>query len=306
MGKKIEIIVAASFFVVTIVVLLAIFYHRKKSEKYIATTGNMGNIILDVPDSNDFYIYNYYKVSIDVGIIENDENSKQPNNINKKKEPIIFVTNIAPGQKKGISNAIAEAHIKPQNDVMIYEHMDIDSEVTDRNDLSLLGKAKLHYPKDKMIRAIHAGLNVGKTDMAVVSDPVKSPLGGTVLPRLRIVNTLCRPLRLYTVAGGNGSDLIIKPGDSILYFGQWNNNGIPLGVTLKDRDNILQDYKIRYFITDLFMGLTSDQPEPLYGGGQIGNEFDDTINVSMYPLQINNIQFHKGALIDRSFIPLNW
>lgn len=296
---KMQVIVATSFFMITIIVLLIISYCKtkeKSKEKYLVSTGNMGNIVYDVPESKDFYIYNYYKIPIDVGVVEKD-----------KEKPIIFVTKIQPKQKKGISMREAELYMKPENDIMIYESIDEndDNINLNYNDL-LLGKAKLHFPKDKIIRAIHAGLNVGKSDFSVLSDPVKSPLGGTTIPRLRIVNTLCRPLRLYTVAGDGGSDIIVKPGKSILYFGQWNNNGLPLGVTIKDRDGILQDYKIRYPITDLFMGLTSDQAEPFYDESQIGNEFDDTVTVPNYPLQINHIQFHKGSLIDRSYIPLNW
>ncbi len=278
---------------------------------------------------NDFLVYNYYRVPISVAVIT-DTDSK------------IIVSDIPPTGRKGISWDMVTKYIREGHVIKVYKTSDFNSPMMDwshtvfdkggridkllrgtkqvqvdgqigiektqfkydepvPNALVPIGGSILTIPEDKTITALHCGMSVGSTDIALSSDPVKSPLG-TALSRLRIVNTT--PSTIYLTTTGN-NELIIPAGKSYLYYGQYEN-GIPLGTKIQDINGVLPTYEILVPMTDLFMGVISDIPLPLYNDIKVGLAFNDDPGIVDHALEIHNIQWHRGTLIDTSFIPKNW
>lgn len=224
------------------------------------------------------YIYNYYKVPIDVFINY------------KGKDGGELIRDIASQQKKSID----KRKLENMSTIQVYQKT---IENFSFNDQNLLGTAIINLSDDKAIKAIHCGMNSSQYDIAVSAEPTKSPLG-SALPRVRIVNETNRLLRL-------NYNIQIPPKRAYLYFGEYQN-GIPLGMILKDQDGILQDFVIDRPVTDIFMGLISDISLPLYDGAKIGNEFDDTTETVEFPFALPFYQYHKGVEIDKTYIPKNW
>jgi hypothetical protein len=242
-----------------------------------------------VHEPKTFFIYNYCLVPIDVVVNDVD-----------------IVSGIPPKGKKGITQSMVDQHFKEGALVQIYA-MSTTSDNTDNPkglSLSLILQSLLTIPPNTTIKALHCGQNMGSMDIALISDPVKSPLG-TALSRLRIVNTTPKTLRLTTT--GNNT-LIIPSGKSLLYLGRWDN-GIPLGTTISDRDGILPTYIVNVPMTDLFIGIVSDIPLPLYNDiTPFGLAFTDTPGIPGpdNALEIHNMQRHAGRFIDNSYVPANW
>ncbi len=251
---------------------------------------------------NEFFIYNYYNVPICVGVVNYAD-----------KRAAILARNVPVGGKIGISLSKSNEWMVKYNAVKIYREQDMPhnfgekpkfeenayTHLSTRSDA--IGESILTIPPNTSTKALHCGMNVGSDDIALSSDPVKSPLG-TALSRLRIVNTSPQTLRLTTT----GNDfLIIPPGKSYLYYGLWAN-GIPLGTEFKDVEGIIPSYRVLIPITDLFMGVISDIAMPLYNDIKVGLAYNDAPGIVNNALEIHDIQSHKGMLIDPTYIPKNW
>lgn len=264
-------------------------YMVPTTEKYIASA-----------PKKKFYVYNYYKVPITVkvsgrAIYTATQNGTitviKPANWDSSDYFITLVENIPSGKHKAVT-------------------MDMWQNITDNKKINvindktkeLIGESVMTIPQGKTIKALHCGMVSGQSDIALSSDITKSPLG-TALPRLRIVNVTPRTINL-TTTGGN--KLTIPPAKSLLYFGEYEN-GIPMGVTFKDIDGILPDYTLKIPQTDLFLGIISDIDIPLYRGSKIGGAFFDDPGEMYHPFEeLNSYQLHRGAFIDKSYIPKNW
>lgn len=237
-------------------------------------------------NQHNFFIYNYFNVSISVYVKTHND------------QLINLASNIPPGKNHGINFNIASKYLMDNTTINIYKSSSSQPVLNE-----LIGRSTLQLAENSTIRAIHCGMNTGCTDLSLLSDPVKSPLG-TAIPRLRIVNTTPKTLTLTTT----GNNLIVIPsGKSLLYMGLWEN-GIPLGCKLMDKDGILPTYIIDIPITDLFLGVISDIPLPLYNNitRKSSVSFDDEPGIPSNALEIHDKQFHKGSLIDTSYVPSNW
>lgn len=277
------------------------------------------------PDTSKFYVYNYYKVPVTVlvskeSIVKKDKASLtishrshnigiipkegvETNQIDASSyerksvdavdnfEYITLVENVLPGKFLVIKNGLCK-NITDNKKVL----------VLDAKTKKPIGKSVMTIPEGKTIKALHVGMNSGSTAIEMTSDITKSPLG-TALPRLRIVNVTPRTINL-TTTGGNV--LTIPASKSLLYFGEYEN-GIPMGVTFRDIDGILPDFNLKIPITDLFLGIISDIEIPLYRGSLIGQAFFDDPGVMYHPFQeLRGYQLHRGAFIDKSYIPKDW
>jgi hypothetical protein len=229
------------------------------------------------PPQNDFHIYNHYKISVTIVAVSEDKKSHE-----------IISADVPPGGRSGISMEIAKLWLTKGSSIKVYTDKKLDN---------FIGTTSIRTPENKLIRELHVGLNSSQYDIAIAAEPTKSPLG-TALPRVRIVNMTPKTLRL-------NENIIIPPFRSYLYFGQYEN-GIPLGTKLRDMDGQLQDFVIQHPITDIYMGIVSDIAVPLYTGAKIGGEFDDEVNTIDFPLELTDMQKHRGMYIDRSYIPKNW
>lgn len=289
-------------------------YTRPKNKLYFAPMAAVQEHYSSAPTSK-FYVYNYYKVPIDVlvsekeiidrdsakliGTIGEDVVSRADVSIYERKpaevvESMSYITlieNVPSGKFKAIPNNKWK-NITDNKKILIVESGKKTS----------IGKSVMTIPKGTTIKALHCGMNTGHTAIEMTSDITKSPLG-TALPRLRIVNVTPRTVNL-TTTGGNV--LTIPASKSLLYFGEYEN-GIPMGVTFRDIDGILPDYNLKIPVTDLFLGVISDIEMPLYRGSKIGQAFFDDPGVMYHPFEeLRGYQLHRGAFIDKSYIPKNW
>jgi len=232
---------------------------------------------------NDFYIYNYYNVSIDVSFIPSSD-----------------IKTIEPGQRIGLNSSDVYKYLKNGSIIQVHTSVLQDRLGSPKEHKSplLIGESKLILPEGKSIKSLHIGMSSGHDDLSMAGESTKSTLG-TALPRVRLVNTTPRCLNLMI-----GSDKIrILPHSSHMYYGE-NNMGIHLGVIVRDQEGFLKDYHINKPITDLHLGIISDIKTPLHGGSKFGGDFDDTVDVVNYPMEIHGMGGpHNGSLADRSYIP---
>ena len=283
------------------------YIYTKKTEKLYMIPRDAEMYVHELP-TEKFYVYNYYKVPITVKVSENEivdtgklekvgtyRNVTTIGQKSKKDERtfeyITLIENVKPS-KFGVITDNRWKTITDNKKIAIYESKTNE----------LIGESIMTIPQGKTIKALHCGMNSGHTDIAITGDITKSPLG-TALPRLRIVNVTPRTINL-TTTGGN--KLTIPAAKSLLYFGEYEN-GIPMGVTFKDIDGILPDYNLKIPLTDLFLGIISDIEIPLYRNSKIGGAFFDDPGVMYHPFEeLRGYQLHRGAFIDKSYIPKNW
>ena len=269
-----------------------LYYYAKLNKELYAdfSKPTLKNKEFEFREGNDFFVYNYYKIPIALYVTSQLTPIRGAPIINTKKTDIFIVENVEPGERKGVKIDSVMKYLRDGATISVKSSKG-----------EIIGKCRLTIEPDKTIRALHCGMNTAHQDISIVSEGTHSPLG-TALPRLRIVNTSPRTLRL-TTTGGN--ELIIPAEKSLLYMGQYEN-GIPMGTIFRDIDGILQDYHLELPVTDLFMGMTSDISIPLYRGSYIGGEYQDEPGINYYPLEINPTQLHNGVSIDKTYIPRNW
>jgi hypothetical protein len=287
-------------------------YTKKSNKLYLIPTDGTSEGYSNYSGSpTKFYVYNYYKVPITVQVsttevIDNDKGTlidninqevdvsileRKPKDVTRDLTYLTLVENVPSGKFKAITEGKWK-NITDNKKIIIL----------DSNTKLPIGKSTTTIPKGKTIKALHCGMNSGHSAIEMSSDITKSPLG-TALPRLRIVNVTPRTVNL-TTTGGN--ILTIPASKSLLYFGEYEN-GIPMGVTFRDIDGILPDYNLKIPITDLFLGVISDIEIPLYRNSKIGQAFFDDPGVMYHPFEeLRGYQLHRGAFIDKSYIPKNW
>ena len=241
----------------------------------------------DIP-INNFPIRNHYKVPVDIHVSTPITPSENTHGENVKS---FVVKRVEPGKGSYYNSPVINGSV-----IKIY----LSNPSQGKGPVSpvLLEETVINIPEGKAIRAIHTGLMSSHYDISISSDPIKSPLGnlGSAIPRLRIVNTSSRTLRL------NGN-IVIPSRKSFMYMGEFGN-GIPIGTILKDQDGYLHDFKIDRPISDLFMGITSDINVPLYTGAKLGNQFDDTTGTTEFILFSKDSQTHRGSNINKAYLPL--
>jgi hypothetical protein len=279
--------------IVTACVLFAVYYLCKNDDKKIYAVPRVIN--KESYSSNlhkeKFYVYNYYKVPISVRVKELPKDSNDSAKVNDG-ELITLVEDVPSGKYKAVTQDKWK-HLTQNSKVTI-----VKSEGT----TGIIGESTMNIPEGKTIKALHCGMVSGQSDISILADITKSPLG-TALPRLRIVNLGSRTLNL-TTTGGNL--LTIPPAKSLLYWGEYEN-GIHMGVTFKDVDGILPDFTLTKPITDLYLGIISDIEIPLYRAAKIGGDYFDDEGVFYHPLrELDGYQLHRGMFIDKSYIPRNW
>jgi len=286
-------------------------YTKKSNKLYLIPTDNKTENYSYSAPNEKFYVYNYYKVPITVQIsttetIDHDKFKainiignpidvsileRKPKEVTTNLEYTTLIENVPSGKFKAIT-LLKWKDITDNKKLM----------VLDSNTKLPIGESIMTIPVGKTIKALHCGMNSGHTAIEMTSDITKSPLG-TALPRLRLVNVTPRTINL-TTTGGN--ILTIPATTSLLYFGEYEN-GIPMGVTFRDIDGILPDFNLKIPITDLYLGVISDIEMPLYRGSKIGQAFFEDPGVMYHPFEeLRGYQLHRGAFIDKSYIPKNW
>ena len=117
------------------------------------------------------------------------------------------------------------------------------------------------YQINKPISEIHVGqittrFSGGTWDdqMVVASNAVQGR------PYIRIHNPTMLPLRL-------NNNILVEPNSVFFYTGR-HHFGVPLGLVLKDVDALYPRLQLTKPITDIYYGIVSDTPQPIYGGWQ--------------------------------------
>lgn len=280
--------------VVAACLLFAVYYLCKNDDQKMYA---IPRVVNKEPYSSNlhkekFYVYNYYKVPISVLVTELPSTGSTSD---RGGEPGTLIQNVPSGKYKAVTHGRWE-HLTQSSKITVVKFNGIGDNKT------VLGESTLNIPEGKTIKALHCGMVSGQSDISIAADITKSPLG-TALPRLRIVNLGSRTLNL-TTTGGNL--LTIPPAKSLLYWGEYEN-GIHMGVTFKDVDGVLPDYTLSKPITDLYLGIISDIEIPLYRAAKIGGDYFDDEGVFYHPLrELDGFQLHRGAFIDKSYIPRNW
>lgn len=218
-----------------------------------------------------FYLYNYYREPVDIKIIVKGASQTE--------EQLLF-SKVVNGRREGVDRSTASKLLRDGSTIKIYS-----------SKFGLIGQGILQLAIDKTIKALHVGLLSGHEDLTMAGEGTKSTLG-TAISRLNLINVTPRTINLSI-----GSDQVMIPSNSsVLYYGP-GRAGLHFGVTIRDQDQLLQNYIIDRPITDLYLGLISDAQTPLYNGSKFGRDFDDTINITTSSLCKG--ETHKGALIDR-------
>ena len=131
------------------------------------------------------------------------------------------------------------------------------SDISTPDAYDLLTKYKINKP----VGAIHIGqittrFSGGTWDdqMVVSSNAVQGR------PYIRIHNPTMLPLRL-------NNNILVEPNSVFFYTGR-HHFGVPLGLVLKDVDALYPRIQLTKPITDIYYGIVSDTPQPLYGGWQ--------------------------------------
>ena len=131
------------------------------------------------------------------------------------------------------------------------------SNIQTPNDYVFLTK----YIINKPISEIHVGqittrFSGGTWDdqMVVASNAVQGR------PYIRIHNPTMTPLRL-------NNNILVEPNSVFFYTGR-HHFGVPLGLVLKDVDGLYPRLQLTKPITDIYYGIVSDTPQPIYGGWQ--------------------------------------
>lgn len=264
---KNTIMIVSSIFAIILAASLLMKYNEPTKPVQLSDPASKG--------TRDFYVYNYYKVPIQV--LVNGEVIGDP--INPKQRLGIDKTTAI----KYFSNGKAKVRVYAKSDTGKYD--------------MLIGKSETHTPKNTMIRGLHLGMNSAHEDYSLVADPIRSTLG-TALPRLRIVNDTTMKLKFQI-----GSDQIcLSPGEDKMYFGE-EDHGIHLGSIIHNIDGILQDFTVTIPVTDVHLGIISDRSAPLYTGVKIGGDFDDTVQAKNYLLELWDMGGpHRGMFSDKTYI----
>lgn len=274
--------------VVATCLLFAVYYLCKNDDQKMYAVPRVVNMEPYSLGSHKekFYVYNYYKVpvTVRVDVLPKDSDGSTSS------VQVTLAHDIPSGKYKAVSQDKWKHLVQNSKIRVVDAHYNV------------IGESTMNIPEGKTIKALHCGMVSGQSDIAILGDITKSPLG-TALPRLRIVNLGSRTLNLTTT----GSNLLtIPPAKSLLYWGEYEN-GIHMGVTFKDIDGILPDFTLTKPITDLYLGIISDIEIPLYRAAKIGGDYFDDEGVFYYPLrELDGYQLHRGAFIDKTYIPRNW
>ncbi len=167
------------------------------------------------------------------------------------------------------------------------------------------GKAMGYYTSyvintpDAFIKYLNVGQITTRYVAGNVQGNMKAPNAVDGLLYVFIHNMTDRYLSLgETVRIGPQSKLIFKGTDHL---------GVRLGTVFKDNDGIHPDFILQGRLTDIYYGVTTDLVQPLMGGFQLTDEFDDEPYGMRYPLEYGDPGMGGGPVeesIDPNYLPL--
>jgi hypothetical protein len=107
---------------------------------------------------------------------------------------------------------------------------------------------------DENINSLYVGMITGHN--APNSDVYKPAFHDMMQIRIHNLGTV--PLTF-------NNSIYVEPKEMVIYEGR-EKNGIPLGLVLKNNDNIYPQFKITTYTTDIYYGLVAQYEQPVKGG----------------------------------------
>ncbi len=265
-----------SFFLITILT------RGKANRKERLITPTVGEIIRNNPQPQ-FALYNYLKKSVKVEVIKTSIGTIKP----------ILITTIAPRKSKTVNLSIVERYLVAGNVFRIMVYDEFDPSFVEK-EFSVYG---LNIPPDEMIKELHIGMMVSKW-VGATNDYNVGRNGTAVqgVPWLRMHNLTSMQLAF-------NENINITPEGVLRYTGR-QFMGVALGTLFKDQEDIFPDFVMNIPATDLYIGVTSDLQQGLYGGFQLTPEFYHDEGAPNDMQQLNNLSGPDNPHIVPGFLPI--
>ena len=216
----------------------------------------------------DFYIYNYLNFPVIIKI--ENENTLE----------------IARKNRLGLSDLYVAENLRTGSDIKIFVKMD--------EDLIHYSDYKLNVKHDLTIKSLHIGMITSRWVGANFDDKMIPANAQQGRPWVKIHNMTNIPLEI-------NRENITQYGD-ILYKGR-HHFGVALGTIFNDKDKIFQTFKFDTPATDIYYGVVSDIQQPLFGGWQIDDRFDDDPQEPHFLMENGFIGGPPEKTINPNFIP---
>lgn len=208
---------------------------------------------------NDFQIYNYLNKSICIDILQ------KHGKVDAYEKPLRLVENIRPRKSQGLKIDAVEKYFESGNRFRVYT---FDERSPGLNE-EFYADYEIDTPEGTTIKDLHIGMItsrwVGANDDFNIGKPGLNAVQG--LPWIKIHNYTDRVLVL-------NNNINISPKGTLQYTGR-DHFGVRLGTVFSDQDGIFPDYIFTIPATDVYYGVVSDIQQPLFGGFQLDENFND-------------------------------
>lgn len=204
------------------------------------------------------------------------------------------VTSVAPRSVRNALLRVVEQHLIAGNAFKIILFDEFKKEWPER----LFSTYTLNIPQAETIKELHVGMMTSKW-VGASNDFSVGRNGGAAIqgvPWLRMHNLTDYPLEI-------NEGINITAGGVLRYTGR-QHFGVALGTKFVDQDGIFPDFVMNTPATDLYIGVTSDLKQGLYGGFQLTPERFDDENVSNDTQQLDNLTGPPISHINPGFIPI--
>ena len=284
-----ETIIICGIFLLGLIAVVWFMYPRK-SEKFSLV---LGPPIEDTPvaepkyqappgTKTDFIINNYFPHH-DLSVIVKTPEGKE----------IQLVRHIPPKSKSGLTAKQVDDYLKGGNTLAFYisypKYTKFPNKTMEKEWREpggnmrriFFSKYYLDTPEDKRIRSLHVGMITSRIQGS--PNQYSSAAANSVQGQghVTIHNYSSLPLSL------NEGKILVPPNEWTQYAGHMRT-GVPLGTWFKDDNKLYETYQYLRPMTDIYYGVVSDGPQPIYGGwsyAQRGYPDEEDFGQSMYPLE---------------------
>lgn len=262
-------------------------------------------------ERQDYTIYNYLLKSIKLkfrtspAVRGTDSSGRDSPNKSDNNEPLgkviedvsVFPNGVIlpPRSSKTFNKSFFEKHFADKTKVFIYT---FDQQKPGLGD-QLFAEYNINTP-EKVIKGFNVGMitsrSVAGSSDAEGSRPDNAPDG---MNYIKIKNMTPNFLVL-------NQSINIGPFGTLRFTGR-DHYGVRLGTLLRDSNGVFPDYVINQKMDFIYYGVTSDIPQPLFGGFQLFEDLDEEPGLTKYPMQqgygpISGGPFEGG--INNLFLPL--
>ncbi len=232
------------------------------------------------PQEPQFMFYNYLKKTVRVEAISTAIGRITP----------ITVATIPGRSSKGVNLSLVEKYLASGNTFQIV--------IVCQNTEKVFSHYTLDVCNGEMIKELHIGMMVSKW-VGATNDYSVGKNGGTAVqgaPWLRMHNLTSLPLAF-------NENINITPEGVLRYTGRYFN-GVALGTEFVDQDDLFPSFILNIPATDLYIGVTSDLKQGLYGGFQLTPEFYHDEGAPNDMQQLDNLTGPDVGHIAPGYLPI--